>query len=258
MGLLLAQRLAGRCLRRCPRRIPGGDAHLRLAMAPSSCLGDIPTWLLVILAAVGGGVALSQLRIQQRQIKEQRTLSTATQPNAAGHKQHASHRGADSNVGVGLVAPYAENASDFPVFDAQFWYARPSGLSDPDNLSVIMPHKQATTTPRFSAARAREQTILTFRDAEGVHWVRMPRRHPQRANPRYGTRERRSHPRGDAAHAAAGHLAAAHARARRNPPARPDQGQKETQGGSAPRRLQSCSPDLPRPRAGSSAAAPAA
>lgn len=137
--------------------------------------GDIPTWLLVILAAVGGGVALSQLRIQQRQIKEQQD---ALDRDATERRRAQTARVftgvPDSNVGVGLVAPYAENASDFPVFDAQFWYARPSGLSDPDNLSVIMPHKQATTTPRFSAARAREQTILTFRDAEGVHWVRMP------------------------------------------------------------------------------------
>lgn len=33
--------------------------------------GDVPTWLLVVLAAVGGGAALWQLRLQRRQLQDQ-------------------------------------------------------------------------------------------------------------------------------------------------------------------------------------------
>lgn len=73
-----------------------------------------------------------------------------------------------------LVAPYAENASDFPVFDAQFWHPWAEQLSGPENLGMILPHKRASISPRFNAEDALAHTILTFRDAEGIRWVRMP------------------------------------------------------------------------------------
>ena len=34
---------------------------------------------------------------------------------------------------------FVKNASDFPILDAQFWYAAAGGLRDPDNLGMIMP-----------------------------------------------------------------------------------------------------------------------
>ena len=33
----------------------------------------------------------------------------------------------------------AKNASELPVFDAQFWYSEPGGASGPDDLGRIMP-----------------------------------------------------------------------------------------------------------------------
>lgn len=76
--------------------------------------------------------------------------------------------------GVRLVQPYAQNASDYPVFDAQFWYTIPDGISGPDDLGVIMPGPVVQNGRQMPEAEAREHAILTFRDAEGVRWVRMP------------------------------------------------------------------------------------
>ena len=77
---------------------------------------------------------------------------------------------------VRLVSPYAKNTSDSPVYGAQLWYTGPRGLTGPDELGMIAPGATAPTTisPRFSVADALENTILTFRDASGVHWIRMP------------------------------------------------------------------------------------
>ena len=81
--------------------------------------------------------------------------------------------------------PSAKNASDLPVFDAQFWYSEPDGASGPDDLGRIMPGDMAGL-PDKAAHRIRigsrdlgeesgfARTILTFRDAAGVRWIRMP------------------------------------------------------------------------------------
>lgn len=71
------------------------------------------------------------------------------------------------------VHPYAQNASEFPVFDAKLWYSGPS-LGGPDNLGVIMPHKTAAARRSLGHNEALARIILTFRDAENVRWVRLP------------------------------------------------------------------------------------
>jgi hypothetical protein len=76
--------------------------------------------------------------------------------------------------GVHLIQPYAQNASEFPVFDAQFWYSGPGGVSDPDELGIIMPGPEALNGQQMSYDEALEHAILTFRDADGVRWIRMP------------------------------------------------------------------------------------
>ena len=73
-----------------------------------------------------------------------------------------------------LVQPYAQNASDYPIFDTQFWYSIPGGLTGPDDLGMIMPGPIVHNGRQMPEAQAREHAILTFRDAEGVRWVRMP------------------------------------------------------------------------------------
>jgi hypothetical protein len=85
-----------------------------------------------------------------------------------------------AGAGAGTV-PYAENASDLPIYDAKFWYPGvsgvPGGLSAPDELGVIMPRKKIRGTGSViysSRELAVSDVILTFRDAAGVRWIRMP------------------------------------------------------------------------------------
>jgi hypothetical protein len=75
---------------------------------------------------------------------------------------------------VETVTPSAKNAIDLPVFDVQFWYSQPGGASGPDDLGRIMPGDMAGTSQSFSPDDAVARTILTFRDAAGVSWIRMP------------------------------------------------------------------------------------
>jgi hypothetical protein len=51
-----------------------------------------------------------------------------------------------------LTSPYAKNTSEEPVYEAQFWYTSPGGLTAPDNLGMIAPSATAPTSisPRFS------------------------------------------------------------------------------------------------------------
>ena len=74
--------------------------------------------------------------------------------------------------GIHLVQPSAQNASSFPVHDAQFWYYGPDGLSDPDDLGMIMPGSVGLNGKQMRYEEAVERTILTFRDAEGIRWIR--------------------------------------------------------------------------------------
>jgi hypothetical protein len=75
--------------------------------------------------------------------------------------------------GIRLVQPSAQNAGGLPVFDAQFWYSGPDGLSDPDELGMIMPGPVGINGRQMRYEEAVQSAILTFRDAEGVRWIRM-------------------------------------------------------------------------------------
>lgn len=70
--------------------------------------------------------------------------------------------------------PYAMNGSGFPVYDAQFWQTGPGGLSDPDDTRMIPPGGLARDSRDISYLDALANTVLTFRDAAGARWIRMP------------------------------------------------------------------------------------
>lgn len=73
------------------------------------------------------------------------------------------------------VYAYVKNASDFPVYEAEFWYLSPSGLSDRhDYLGTTLPGEDPFGKQGFGSEEARSKTILTFRDANNVCWIRMP------------------------------------------------------------------------------------
>lgn len=73
-----------------------------------------------------------------------------------------------------VVSPYAHNASDFPIYEAQIWQAEPREVSGPDDLGTIFPGKSAASKHEFAFRDALIRTVLTFRDSQGVRWIRMP------------------------------------------------------------------------------------
>jgi hypothetical protein len=128
--------------------------------------GDIPTWLAVVIAAVGGWIALSQLRSQQDVLKQ----------DAEDRRRAQAARvfvGAPRDL-VRLVGAYAKNASDFPIYEAQLWYLGSAGLSEPDDLGTILPGEAPSGPQRYGFDETLVRTILTFRDANGVRWIRIP------------------------------------------------------------------------------------
>jgi hypothetical protein len=75
---------------------------------------------------------------------------------------------------VRMVHLSAQNASNFTVYDAQFWYSGdPGGLSSPDDIGTIMPDPAGLNGGQMRYDQAVEHAILTFRDAESARWIRI-------------------------------------------------------------------------------------
>jgi hypothetical protein len=135
--------------------------------------GDIPTWLAVVIAAVGGGIALFQLRGQQEVLKQDAGDRRRAQ---AARVFISAPREPDPPVDPPeKVYPQVRNASDFPIYEAKLWYRLPGGLSKPEYVGTILPGEDPCGKDQdFPPQDARAHTILTFRDANNVCWIRMP------------------------------------------------------------------------------------
>ncbi len=131
-----------------------------------SAWGDVSTWLAVTVGAVGGWIALSQLRSQQEVIR---------QVAADGHRAQAARVfvWVPRNPGR-TVHSYGKNASDFAVYEAQLWDLKEGTLSELDDLGTILPGEALPGPQHYGAEETLARTVLTFRDANSVLWVRMP------------------------------------------------------------------------------------
>lgn len=134
--------------------------------------GDIPTWLAVAVATAGGWIALSQLRSQQEVIQQdgqdRRRAQAARVFVGLQNDPDRAH----------LVRPSVKNASDFPIYEAKLWYISPDGLSvirrDDGYRGTIQPGAESRGPEPFPSKEGLRHTILTFRDANNVYWIRMP------------------------------------------------------------------------------------
>ena len=145
-------------------------------------LTAVATAALVALALAAALVAGLALRKQSREL----AILVAENSRQADERR----RGQALSVYIGLpprtrriVQPAAYNASGIPVFEAQFWYFAPDGIAGyyaqdglcgPDDLGMIMPGPVGHNGSQMSYDEALGQAILTFRDAEGARWLRMP------------------------------------------------------------------------------------
>jgi hypothetical protein len=136
-------------------------------------LTAVATVALAVLALAAGivaGIALSKQSSQLAILAEQNDRDIAERHQAQAAQVFT---GAE-DIRHRYAHPYAKNGSDFPVYDAQFWQAAPGVLSDPENIGMIPPGGAAVNGRQISYREALETTVLTFRDAAGARWIRMP------------------------------------------------------------------------------------
>jgi hypothetical protein len=142
--------------------------------------GDIPTWIGAIATV---GLLVGAIVTARYAIKAFREQSKEVAILAEQNDRDIAERHRDQAARVFTVVedarpryahPYAKNGSDFPVYDAQFWQADPGGLSDPHDAGMIPPDGHAAESRDVSYLDALANTVLTFRDAAGARWIRMP------------------------------------------------------------------------------------
>ena len=153
--------------------------------------GDIPSWLLVLLAAVGGWFTLSQLSIQRRQLREQQDVleREATDRRRAQAsrvfiwlERHSDIRVGQAQVAAGAIRGewinlHVKNSSDQPVYDAEVrWHlGSPANYLASTPLPVLMPGEDAEASrPVPQVDPGRLGATLRFRDANQVRWNRYP------------------------------------------------------------------------------------
>ena len=142
--------------------------------------GDIPTWISAV-ATIGlliGAIVTARYAIKafRKQAAEVAILAEQNDRDIAERRQAQAARVYIfvEDVRPRYAHPYARNGSDFPVYDAQFWQADLGGLSDPDDAGMIPPGGGAVCGTPVSYLDALANTVLTFRDAAGARWIRMP------------------------------------------------------------------------------------
>jgi hypothetical protein len=126
--------------------------------------------VLALAAAIVAGIAL---------YKQSRALAIlAEQNNRDIVERHQAQAARVFTVvedrSPGYAHPYARNGSDFPVYDAQLWQAGPNGLADADDALMIPPGGRIMCVRDIRYPDALANTVLTFRDAAGARWIRMP------------------------------------------------------------------------------------
>ncbi len=145
----------------------------RMSMLGATILTAIATLALAVFAFITAIFAWLAFRRQSQEVGlllEQNKRDTDERRRAQASRIFI---GAPPDEGL-LVHPYARNASDFPVYNAQVWYNEPSRITGPDDLGVIMPGETRYAPSSFRHDDALKHTFLLFRDAEGIDWIRTP------------------------------------------------------------------------------------
>lgn len=163
-----------------------------------SCTSAIATVGLLIGAIITAMYAIKAFRTQSAQLKDQREIN-AKQTEVLGLQvtelresiderrreawQRRRAQAARIFIGAprerdGWVRPSVKNASDFPIYEAKLWYISPDGLSviprDDGYRGTIQPGAERPGPEPFPSKEGLRRTILTFRDANNVFWIRMP------------------------------------------------------------------------------------
>jgi hypothetical protein len=140
----------------------------------ATLLSPIATVVLAVFAIVTAGYAR---RAFLKQSQEVGILVKESERDKAERRMAQAARvflAADPDA-VHLVRPYVKNASDFPVYDARISYTDLDETADREYLGMIMPSCTRSAAREFSSdLGALDCASVTFRDAAGVWWTRMP------------------------------------------------------------------------------------
>jgi hypothetical protein len=140
--------------------------------------GDIPTWITgiatTVLAIFAIVTAYYARRAFNKQSQEVDALLEDRQRDLAERRRAQATRVFTGVTGDRPACPYAKNGSDFPIFDAQLWFPEPEGVSGPDDLGTIVPGGTVRTSRPLYPDEPLSVTIIAFRDAAGIRWIRTP------------------------------------------------------------------------------------
>jgi len=161
----------------CPAHV---SKHIGNQTGGSIWATIVPGWITAIATAgLLIGAVITAIYAARAFSKQSREVAILGEQNDRDIDER--HRAQAARVFTGVedvrpryAHPYAKNGSDFPVYDAQFWQAGPGGLSDPEDVGMIPPGLSAVSSRPVSYQDALANTILTFRDAAGARWIRMP------------------------------------------------------------------------------------
>jgi cbb3-type cytochrome oxidase subunit 3 len=142
-------------------------------------LTAVATAVLAVFAIVTAVLAGLAFRKQAREVSDQAAMLELQRQQLA-EQQEDRRRAQALRVFVGApqgltndMRMFARNASEFPVYDAQIRYLQDGGLSSAEKLGNIMPGSQKDVRKQ-GRGDAVAKAVLTFRDAAGVRWIRMP------------------------------------------------------------------------------------
>jgi hypothetical protein len=136
-------------------------------------LTAVATAALAVLALAAASVAGMALSRQSRE------LALLTKQNERDIAERRQAQAAQVFTVVGdtrpdYARPYAENGSDYPVYDAQLWIAQPPTIAAVQDIGMIAPGGHAHLDRQIRDPDALAGIILTFRDAAGTRWIRLP------------------------------------------------------------------------------------
>jgi hypothetical protein len=141
---------------------------------------DVPGWITAIgTAALAAGAIFTVIYAIKTFGAQARQVALLVKENNRQAEERRRAQAAGVYIGIRrdgnrLIQPAAFNSSELPVFDAQFWYSIPGGITGPDDLGMIMPGPVGLNGRQMPYDEAIEHAILTFRDAQGARWIRMP------------------------------------------------------------------------------------
>jgi hypothetical protein len=154
--------------------------HASKHAATSDWVTVAPNWITALGTAIVAVIAIFAVIYAVRAFRAQAgELAVLVDQHERDKTEHRKAQAARVYVGIDrdpsrTMRPYVKNGSDFPIFDVQSWDSRPGNPTRLEDLGVILPSEAPFAGPPRNRNDALSRTVVTFRDANNVRWVRLP------------------------------------------------------------------------------------